>query len=182
MKWLTVLCFGFVTGLCCMVSHSLHSDGTSASCDVEVDCIGRIPYYEPLVLINPVLGCSQSSIISVWGDSRDNGKRKHEGIDIVARKGTPVIAPLDGVVVKAGWNVLGGKVIWLESRKTQHAFYFAHLSTIKVCVGDRVQQGDILGTVGNTGNARFTEPHLHFGIYNQTRKAAMRREVRWQNL
>ena len=100
---------------------------------------------------------------------------------MLASKGTSVIAPIEGVVTRCGWNALGGRVIWIESRQTQHAFYFAHLSTISVCAGDTVHPGDVIGTVGNTGNARFTQPHLHFGVYTLNRKLAMNREIIWQN-
>lgn len=175
-----LLCFCIITPLALsLIVSPLQSDGNLIDCGIETECIGRIPYHQPLVLLNPVRGCSQKSITSFWGDSRDEGKRKHEGMDIFARKGTPVIAPIEGVVVRTGWNFLGGRVVWLESRKTQHAFYFAHLATIDVCVGDRVEKGDAIGTVGSTGNARLTGPHLHFGIYALNRKMAMNREVIW---
>jgi peptidoglycan LD-endopeptidase LytH len=180
-KHLRLVCFGIVTvvGLC-LVSHPLQSVGAAANCDVQAECIGRIPYYQPLVLVIPVAGCNEDAFISMWGASRDLGKRKHQGIDMLASRGTPVIAPIEGVVTRVGWNALGGRVIWIESRRTQHAFYFAHLSAIKVCVGDAVDPGDIIGTVGNTGNARFTQPHLHFGVYTLNRKLAMNREIIWQ--
>lgn len=162
-----------------LISSPLQSDVNPMSCEIDVECIDRIPFYQPLVLVNPVVGCNEKSILSIWGDDRDNGKRKHQGIDIIAPKGTDVIAPIEGVVTRTGWNALGGKVVWIESRRAQHAFYLAHLATIDVCVGDQVQQGDRLGTVGNTGNARFTAPHLHFGIYARDRKTPMNREVVW---
>jgi murein DD-endopeptidase MepM/ murein hydrolase activator NlpD len=174
-------CFGLLFCLSLvLVSHPLQSDGNTASCEVSPECIDRLPYYEPLVLVNPVKGCSQSSIWSRWGDSRDNGKRRHEGMDIFAKRGTPVIAPIGGVVTRVGWNLLGGKVIWLSSRRTQHSFYFAHLAEAHVCLGDTVRVGQQLGTVGNTGNARFTSPHLHFGIYAINSKQAMNRDIIWK--
>lgn len=181
MKRLFVICIAILATIgLSLVTHPLQSDGNRSSCDVDVECIGRIPYHEPLMLVNPVKGCSRKSIGSIWGDSRDHGKRKHEGMDIFAPRGTCVVAPIDGIVKRVGWNVLGGKVIWIVSRKTQHAYYFAHLSTYNVCVGDTVNQGEVIGTVGTTGNARFTSPHLHFGIYALNRRFAMRREVIWR--
>jgi murein DD-endopeptidase MepM/ murein hydrolase activator NlpD len=164
-----------------LISHPLQSDGNPLGCEVSAECIGRIPYYEPLVLINPVKGCSAAAIWSRWGDSRDNGKRVHRGMDIFAKRGTPVIAPIDGVITRVGWNVLGGKVVWLSSRKAQHSFYFAHLAETKVCQGDTVRMGHQLGTVGNTGNARLTSPHLHFGIYALNTKHAMNRDIIWNS-
>jgi murein DD-endopeptidase MepM/ murein hydrolase activator NlpD len=117
------------------------------------------------VLINPVYGASNKSIGSLYGASRDDGKRSHEGVDIFARKGTPVIAPSDGYITRVGFNKLGGKVVWMRDRKRRQSYYFAHLDSQMVQPGMRVHQGHVLGLVGNTGNAAKTPPHLHFGIY-----------------
>jgi murein DD-endopeptidase MepM/ murein hydrolase activator NlpD len=118
-------------------------------------------------LINPVSGASNRSIGSFYGADRDGGRRSHEGVDIFAPKGTPVIAPTDGYVNRVGTNNLGGKVVWMRDRERGHSYYFAHLDEQLVTSGTRVQQGDTLGLVGNTGNARTTPPHLHFGIYQR---------------
>lgn len=122
------------------------------------------------VLINPVSGASNRAIQSFYGDPRDGGGRSHEGVDIFAKKGTPVVAPTDGVVTRAGNNRLGGKVVWMYDKKRQHSYYFAHLDSQYVAGGESVRQGDTLGVVGNTGNARYTPPHLHFGIYQSRSK------------
>lgn len=122
------------------------------------------------VLINPVAGAGNRSIGSFYGADRDGGKRKHEGVDIFAKKGTPVIAPTDGYISKVGTSKLGGKVVWLQDRKRNHSYYFAHLDQQLVKAGARVSRGDTLGTVGNTGNARNTPSHLHFGIYQSRSK------------
>lgn len=117
------------------------------------------------VLTNPVSGATNKSIKSFYGDSRDGGKRRHEGVDIFAKKGTPVVAPTSGVVTRVGSGKLGGNVVWLRDQKRGHSYYFAHLDQQLVAAGTAVKKGDTLGTVGNTGNARYTPPHLHFGIY-----------------
>jgi len=117
------------------------------------------------VLINPVAGATNKSIGSFYGDSRDGGKRKHEGVDIFAKKGSFVIAPAPGTITRVGTTALGGKVVWLHDKKRGHAYYFAHLDNQLVKAGTTVKKGDTLGTVGNTGNARNTPSHLHFGIY-----------------
>lgn len=122
------------------------------------------------VLLNPVKGASNKSIGSFYGDPRDGGKRKHEGVDIFAPKGTPVIAPTDGVISKVGRNRLGGKIVWMSDLKRQHSYYFAHLDAQYVRTGQKVKQGAVLGTVGITGNALNTPPHLHFGVYQNTSK------------
>lgn len=113
----------------------------------------------------PVAGKTASAIGSLWGADRDGGKRSHEGVDIFADRGTPIIAPTDGYVRTAGVRGIGGNVVWLYDSKRSQSLYFAHLNKILVKKGDRISIGDTLGTVGNTGNARTTPPHLHFGIY-----------------
>ena len=117
------------------------------------------------VLVNPVYGASNRSIRSLYGASRDNGRRLHEGVDIFAPRGTPVIAPADGYISRVGNSKLGGKVVWMRDRKRRHSYYFAHLDSQMVQPGMRVSRGHVLGLVGNTGNAKYTPPHLHFGIY-----------------
>lgn len=114
----------------------------------------------------PVAGKDNSAIGSFWGMDRDGGKRRHEGIDIFAKRGTPVVAVTDGIVSYTGEKGLGGKQVWQrEGGMFGRSLYYAHLDSIKTTGGSRVKAGDTLGFVGNTGNARTTNPHLHFGIY-----------------
>ncbi|WP_247236313.1 M23 family metallopeptidase [Telluribacter sp. SYSU D00476] len=117
------------------------------------------------VLGFPVAGRGRADIISYWGADRDAGRRRHEGIDIRAPRGTPVVAAADGFVSNVGTNNLGGKVVSVSVTGLSVSLYYAHLDTQLVSIGQRVKQGDTLGTVGNTGNAITTAPHLHFGIY-----------------
>ena len=113
----------------------------------------------------PVLGKGNAAVQSFWGASRDGGRRKHEGIDIFAKRGTPVVASVDGYVMRTGKRGLGGKQVWLKESILGNSLYYAHLDRILVSKGNKVQVGDTLGYVGNTGNAKHTPPHLHFGIY-----------------
>jgi murein DD-endopeptidase MepM/ murein hydrolase activator NlpD len=113
----------------------------------------------------PVAGKS-ASIGSLWGDPRDAGARKHQGIDIFAPSRTPVIAAEDGFVSTVNENNLGGKVVWMRPKGKNYTLYYAHLDEQLVSSGQRVKKGDTLGLMGNTGNARTTSPHLHFGIYS----------------
>ncbi|QDO95157.1 M23 family metallopeptidase [Formosa sediminum] len=121
-------------------------------------------YTEP-TLIFPVSGKGNTSIQSFWGATRSGGKRTHEGIDIFAARGTPVIAATDGFISNTGNRGLGGKQVWLRDGLFGSSLYYAHLDSIAVTRGRQVQTGDTLGFVGNTGNAITTSPHLHFGIY-----------------
>jgi murein DD-endopeptidase MepM/ murein hydrolase activator NlpD len=110
----------------------------------------------------PVAG--QSKIRDLWGASRGGGIRRHKGIDIHARKGTPVVAICDGVIVERDNTLIGGKTLWLRSATHGWKAYYAHLDKQLVKEGQRVRKGQVIGTIGNTGNARSTPPHLHFGI------------------
>ncbi|HSG06885.1 MAG TPA: M23 family metallopeptidase [Longimicrobiales bacterium] len=115
----------------------------------------------------PVEGKDTRAILSGWGADRDAGRRTHQGVDIFAPRGTPVLATSDGVVNRVNVTPLGGKVVWLRDASRNANIYFAHLDSQAVRSGQRVRLGDVLGFVGNTGNARATSPHLHFGIYRR---------------
>lgn len=113
----------------------------------------------------PVKGRTSRQISSYFGVARDGGKRRHEGIDIFAPKGTPALAAVNGVISRVGTSELGGNVVFLTDNERQQRLYYAHLDRFNVSDGQRVSIGDTIGFVGNTGNARTTGPHLHFGIY-----------------
>lgn len=113
----------------------------------------------------PVATTGRPRISSFWGDARDKGARSHEGIDIFGPFRTPVLAAADGTVTSVGNNNLGGKVVFMRPKGQEYVLYYAHLDSQMVQTGDRVRTGDTLGLMGNTGNARTTPPHLHFGIY-----------------
>ena len=113
----------------------------------------------------PVEGFSTAAVQSIFGVDRDSGRRTHEGVDIFAPRGTAVVAAADGFISGSTTNRLGGNVVWLWAPGRGLSLYYAHLDRHAVSPGDRVRTGDLLGYVGNTGNARTTAPHLHFGIY-----------------
>ena len=111
----------------------------------------------------PVQGLQQ--ITDTWGAARGKGRR-HEGVDIFARRGTPVLSATQGIVREVGTNNLGGKVIWVTGPALS-SHYYAHLEGYApdIQAGDWVEIGTVLGYVGNSGNAKTTPPHLHYGIY-----------------
>jgi peptidoglycan LD-endopeptidase LytH len=113
----------------------------------------------------PVSGRDVRAVKSYFLDPRDGGSRDHHGVDIFAPRDTPVVAAADGFVTNVGRNSLGGNVVWIWDPARRQSHYYAHLSTQAVSTGARVRAGDVVGYVGNTGNARGTPPHLHFGIY-----------------
>lgn len=118
----------------------------------------------------PVAGKNSGAIHSYFGASRDGGRRSHKGVDIFAPKGTPVVAISSGYVARIDRTAIGGKVIWVRDATRNQAYYYAHLDEYMIEPHTRVEPGDTLGTVGTTGNAVNTPPHLHFGIYS-TRRA-----------
>jgi hypothetical protein len=86
-------------------------------------------------------------------------------VDIFTKRHTPVIAPSKAFVRRVSESDIGGLNIWLHDQKRGLHLYFAHLQTQDVKQNTYVVPGQRIGTVGNTGNARRTPPHLHFGIY-----------------
>jgi murein DD-endopeptidase MepM/ murein hydrolase activator NlpD len=112
----------------------------------------------------PVEAHQLNSVISRFGDSRDGGRRSHLGIDIAAPRGTPVLAVSDGRVERVSVEKLGGRVVWVRENGSSLRHYFAHLETIEVARGDRVKAGQEIGTVGTTGNAAGSQPHLHYAV------------------
>jgi len=93
-----------------------------------------------------------------WGKSG-----VHKGIDIFSSKGTKVIAATSGLIVYQGVLGIGGRVIILLGPKWR-LHYYAHLENIDVHIGDLVSSADIIGTVGDSGNAMGKAPHLHYSI------------------
>jgi peptidoglycan LD-endopeptidase LytH len=127
----------------------------------------RIGQRTTAALAFPVKGRTAAAVKSTFGVPRDGGRRDHHGIDIFAPRDTPVLAAADGIVTWVGVNNLGGNVVWVWDPARGQNHYYAHLSKQAVSTGQRVSAGDVVGFVGNTGNARSTPPHLHFGIYGR---------------
>lgn len=121
-------------------------------------------------LIFPLANKSLKDVISGYGEPRNKGARIHEGIDIPAPKGTPVLAVADGMITKVANKGNAGKQVWLKVGNEQ--YFYAHLDSWKVEEGEMVEKGKVIGTVGNTGNASHTLPHLHFGVYVSRGKTA----------
>jgi murein DD-endopeptidase MepM/ murein hydrolase activator NlpD len=107
----------------------------------------------------PSLVPVNGTITSLFGEIRPGGT--HGGLDIAAPEGTPIYAPADGVVIKSGPSLGYGRVIIID-HGNGYTTRFGHLSAENVSVGDRVEEGDIIGYVGSTGWA--TGPHLHYEV------------------
>ncbi|HVL67751.1 MAG TPA: M23 family metallopeptidase [Vicinamibacterales bacterium] len=127
----------------------------------------RIGQRTTAALTFPVRGRTSAAVGSFFGDPRDNNRREHHGIDIFAPRHTPVVAAAGGIVTSVGTSNLGGNVVWVWDPRRGQSHYYAHLEKQAVTPGTRVEAGDVIGYVGNSGNARGTAPHLHFGIYSR---------------
>ncbi len=108
--------------------------------------------------------------IGTFGVGRSGGRR-HEGFDINAACGTPIVAARGGRVVRAGYDqVLYGNFVIVRGERTQRAYWYSHLkNTTRLRVGDHVSTGQRIGSVGATGNARTIGCHLHFEIHSRGR-------------
>jgi peptidoglycan LD-endopeptidase LytH len=123
------------------------------------------PISDPTKLIIPVAGVGPDQLTDTFTASRSNG-RNHDAIDIMAPGGTPVVAAVDGEIVKFFDSVAGGITIYQLSVDRRFIYYYAHLQrrADDVKVGDIVKQGKTIGYVGDTGNAGPGNNHLHFSI------------------
>jgi murein DD-endopeptidase MepM/ murein hydrolase activator NlpD len=106
----------------------------------------------------PIAGAT--SFFDTWGAARSGG-RSHKGVDMFAQRGTPVVAPVSGVVRHSSGSALAGFAFYLDG-DDGNVYFGAHLDSFGA--SGRVGAGTVVGTVGNTGNARFSSPHLHFEI------------------
>lgn len=129
----------------------------------------RIAVRTAPLLAFPVEGVTTRAILSGFGAERDGGARSHRGVDIFAARGTPALAAMDAFVTRVETTPRGGNVVWLQALFGDLRLYYAHLDEQQVRPGDFVLAGDVVGTVGNTGNAITTPPHLHFGVYVRRR-------------
>ena len=103
-------------------------------------------------------------LADTWGAARSQG-RSHEGIDIFAERGTPIQATTQGIVSKVGEDALGGRVVMIIGPGGA-GHYYAHLEDYAdISANDWVNTGDTIGYVGDSGNAKGTPPHVHYGIY-----------------
>ena len=125
---------------------------------------------QPAPLPTPVDGVPLKHISNSWGAPRSGGRR-HQGVDIFAPRGQNIRSTTNGLVLSKGENELGGRFVRILGPRCR-VHYYAHLESFAdVQVGQRVLGGQIIGTVGNSGNAKTTPSHLHYGIYTLTATA-----------
>ena len=122
-------------------------------------------YFEAHQLMVPVVGVSPRSLRDSFNDARDGG-RTHRALDILAPRGTPVVAAIDGEVVRLTQNTAGGLTVYLTDDERRYIYYYAHLDRYsdQILQTARVKQGLLIGYVGTSGNAPPDTPHLHFQV------------------
>lgn len=116
-------------------------------------------------LLLPVAGVAVSQLRDTFDEGRDEG-RVHRALDILAPRGTSVLAADDGRVLRVRPNALGGNTIYATDPGGRVVYYYAHLDAYRtgLAEGAAIARGDVLGTVGTTGNAPKDTPHLHFQV------------------
>jgi murein DD-endopeptidase MepM/ murein hydrolase activator NlpD len=118
----------------------------------------------PRAMIIPVAGVARGALRDMFDETR--GNRRHEAIDILAPRGTPVIATDDGVVKKLFTSKPGGLTVYQFDPDQRFCYYYAHLDRYAPGLheGQLLRRGEVLGYVGTTGNAPKDTPHLHFAL------------------
>lgn len=136
--------------------------------------LSSAPDLEPLAhgaaLALPIAGISRAALVDSWGDPRENGLRAHHGVDIMAPQMTPVRAATTGTIEKLFESKAGGTTIYLRTAQRDWTLYYAHLAGYAPGLheGQAVQAGDVIGYVGDTGDAGAGNYHLHFGLTRTT--------------
>jgi murein DD-endopeptidase MepM/ murein hydrolase activator NlpD len=126
------------------------------------------PVSAPTGLTVPVAGVGIDQLIDTYTQARAGGARAHDAIDIMAPRGTPVVAAAAGTVEKLYFSEGGGGIsAYVRSPDRQWIYYYAHLDAYASGLreGQLVARGDPIGTVGSTGNANPDGPHLHFALH-----------------
>jgi murein DD-endopeptidase MepM/ murein hydrolase activator NlpD len=125
----------------------------------------------PSGLAIPVAGIAAGDLVDTYTQSRGGGTRVHNAIDIMAARGTPVLSATDGTVEKLFFSRGGGGITaYVRSSDGVWLHYYAHLDAYApgLAEGQRIRRGDPIGTVGISGNASPSGPHLHYAIYRMS--------------
>jgi murein DD-endopeptidase MepM/ murein hydrolase activator NlpD len=143
-------------------AEARHTDGRSSAFERKIRALDE-DVVEDLHI--PVLfGMNVDDVFPNFGDPRDGGSRTHEGLDFMAKLGTPIVSPTEAVVTRVGEGDSAGLYVYTANPGGE-SFRYMHLDSIAdIDAGDVLQKGDLIGTVGDTGNAQGGAPHLHFEI------------------
>jgi murein DD-endopeptidase MepM/ murein hydrolase activator NlpD len=164
------------------VPHGVHTAPETAGTPVpsrptNPASVGSEPVIQPAVasarpgpgqpgLLIPVQGKTAADLSDTFSDARSEG-RTHDAIDIMAGRGTPVVAVADGHVEKLFTSERGGLTIYQFEPTGRYAYYYAHLDRYVEGLAEKqtIHRGQVIGYVGSTGNASPEAPHLHFAIF-----------------
>jgi murein DD-endopeptidase MepM/ murein hydrolase activator NlpD len=118
-------------------------------------------------LATPLAALRASEILDTFHQARDGGERKHEAVDLMAPRGTPVLAMTTGVVKRLFHSKPGGLTVYQFDSDEEYCYYYAHLDRYADGIeeGEWLERGSLLGYVGSTGNAPESAPHLHLAIF-----------------
>ena len=119
----------------------------------------------PILTAPPIIGLTPGELHDAFDQLR--GVARHEAIDIMEPRGTPVHAVVDGTIAKLFFSKPGGNTIYLFDESGEFCYYYAHLDRYapNLREGVHVSRGELIGFVGSTGNASPSAPHLHFAIF-----------------
>lgn len=175
---ITALVTALVTSLIWVLAYNLATEAPPAAPPVAAEA-GEVvtPHSEPqpgapLIastsdLVVPVAGVKAADLVDTYSQARAGGTRSHDAIDIMAPHGTDVVAAADGMVEKLFFSKGGGGLtIYVRSPNRQWIHYYAHLQAYApgLAEGQTVRRGARIGTVGSSGNADPSGPHLHFAV------------------
>ncbi|GAA4019878.1 M23 family metallopeptidase [Sphingomonas swuensis] len=160
---------GATTAILSETAEKVGLDGSRRAPRASVE-VGRATI-APSGLAIPVAGVASSELSDTFTASRGGGRRVHNAIDIMAPRGTPVVSATDGTVEKLYFSRGGGGVTaYVRSPDGLWLHYYAHLDAYSPNLreGQRIRRGELVGTVGVSGNANPSGPHLHYAIYRMS--------------
>ena len=140
---------------------------SSSTSQVALATVASLPSADAAAvgsLYFPVAGYDGKPLADSYEDARDGGDRRHNAIDIMAPRGTPVLSVQDGRILRLSKSSKGGITVYATDLEERFVFYYAHLDRYytNIYAGKPLLRGDTLGYVGTTGNAPANTPHLHF--------------------
>ena len=148
-----------------LAAPSLAAGQTPAKASPDPSATPIIDELRAKRLLLPVAGADPSAIRDSFRQPRGTG-RVHHAVDILAPRGTPVLAADSGQIIKLHLTTAGGLMIYTADSSRRFIYYYAHLDRYHTGIreGQRVARGDTIGYVGTSGNAPINQPHLHFAI------------------
>ena len=144
-------------------------ESRSVQAETAPDTTPRVttqPSGESAQLMIPVMGMTAGDLTDTFTDDRGGGTRLHEAIDIMAPTGTSVVAAAPGKLERIFLSAAGGNTLYVRSEDGETIYYYAHLDEYAqgLTEGMAIRRGQRLGTVGSSGNADPSAPHLHFAM------------------